>query len=173
METKIREVRETPMPERIARLPRTASGYPIPFFVAYVDGVPDLKLLDGRKQLVCIQNRLCGICGESVEPGEIAFITGPKGVENRVCTDPGMHEGCAEYAVHVCPFMVRPNARRSPKHHPDSLPSMGAIDERPEKTAIYLTRHYVPRQTNSGAILIRLYAPIRLRWFVDGIEVSE
>lgn len=166
----IREIVQTPMPDRIAKLPRDTRGYPIPYFVPIVDGVPDFKYLDERKQKLCIRYRRCAICGEQID-GEVAFIGGPKTVENRVCSDPGMHEDCARYAIAVCPFMARPTAKRSGRYHDDSVRPPGAIDERPERTALYITRAYIPRSVR-GQTLIRLYPAHRVVWFENGIEVE-
>lgn len=159
-----REVRDTPMPPQIAALPRHESGYPIPYFVAWVDGRPDLKLLDQAKQIRCAKFRLCGICGQPVGYW-IAFIGGPLTVANRVCTDPGMHEECARYAIAVCPFMARPNARRAAHHHPLSEAGPGHVAERPERTALYITRQYTPFTPDSRNILLRLAPAKRIEWF--------
>lgn len=168
----IKELQEIEMPARIARLPRTANGYPIPYFVAYINGKPDMKILDAHKQLTCIQYRRCGICGESIG-GEVAFISGPIGIANCVVTDPGMHEECAEYAIRVCPFMARPNAKRAADFtYPEgSAKSPGALEERPDRTGIAISRAYAGRNAGDGSVLIKFYPPSRVRWFVDGAEV--
>jgi len=60
------------VPERMRGLPRhPQSNFIVPYFVPVVDGVPDLKLLDERKQLHCIKHRLCGICGEPIADAHI------------------------------------------------------------------------------------------------------
>lgn len=162
-----REVREVPMPPEIAALPRHKSGYPVPWFCPVVDGEPDLKLLDARKQLQAIRERRCAICGQPVGYW-IAFITGPLGVQNRVVTDPGMHEACARYAVQVCPFIARPGARRAAHKHPDSEPAIGGVVERPDRVAVYVTRHYTAFSPDGRQALIRMAPAARVEWYEGG-----
>lgn len=167
MESGPREVRQTPMPERIAALPRDGRGYPVPWFVPVIDGKPDMQLLDERKQLRAIKERRCAVCGEPVGYW-IAFITGPLGVANRVVNDPGMHEECARYAIAVCPFIARAGARRAAKHHPDSERAIGGVDARPDRMALYVTRSYRAISPDGRNVLIRMAPAARIEWFVDG-----
>lgn len=52
------------IPSFLNHLKVNPKGYPIPFFVAYVNGKPDFRLLDPKKQYYCIHQKLCAICGE-------------------------------------------------------------------------------------------------------------
>lgn len=88
-----------PLPDRIKALPIDARGYPIPWFVASVDG----KL--GR---------------------HLSFVIGPMSAINRNTSEPGCHRDCAQFAVRACPlFLVLPDAQ----YRTGNLPShmRGAI----------------------------------------------
>ena len=99
------------MPRRVARLPREKRGYPVPF-VTMLDpytNEPDFRVLDIRRQMQCINEKRCGICGQQLGK-YIAFIGGTRSRDGHVFFDPGMHRDCAEYAAKVCPFISRENA---------------------------------------------------------------
>lgn len=100
-----------PLPKRMRKLPRERRGYPVPFVTMldpYTDE-PDFRVLDVRRQLQCIKDRLCSMCGEPLGK-YIAFIGGPRSRDGHAFFDPGMHRECAEYASKVCPFISRENA---------------------------------------------------------------
>lgn len=93
------------IPEYLKHLKVNSKGYPIPFFVAYVDGKPDFRLLDARKQGYCIDQKLCAICGKKLFKNSYYFISGPEGYKNKIATDPAMHRNCAEYSLNMCPHL--------------------------------------------------------------------
>ena len=102
-----------PMPPRIARLPRTKHGLPVPYIAdEHDDGSPDLGVVEPGISGDCHRLRLCSICGEKLAPAERTFITGPSGVfgPNCGCGDPPMHGECARYALRVCPHLVAPGS---------------------------------------------------------------
>lgn len=116
------------IPDRLRKLPVDARGYPVPFFVAWIDGKPDHRIVDPAKFRVCIRKHRCWICGRSL--GKFAtFTIGPMCVVNRTSGEPPAHQECARFAVRACPFLTLPRAvRRDAKLpdqttvHPDMLP---------------------------------------------------
>ena len=93
-----------PMPPRIARLPRTKHGLPVPYIAEeHKDGSPNLGMVNSVISGHCHRKSLCSICGEKLAPAERTFITGPSCVfgSDYGCNDPPMHEECARYALRV------------------------------------------------------------------------
>lgn len=103
------------IPSFLKHLKINDKGYPIPFFVAYVDGKPDFRLLDPKKQHYCIHQKLCAICGKKLFKDSYYFISGPIGYTNGVSTDPAMHRECAEYSINVCPHLHFEKSERRDK----------------------------------------------------------
>jgi hypothetical protein len=102
-----------PMPPRIARLPRTKHGLPVPYIAEqHEDGSPNLGMVESVMSGHCHRESLCSICGERLAPAERTFITGPSCVfgSDYGCNDPPMHEECARYALRVCPHLVAPGS---------------------------------------------------------------
>ncbi len=120
------------IPPYLKHLPVSDKGYPIPYFVARVNGKPDFRLLDERKQLFAIDHKLCGICGKKLFKCAYYFISGPKGYANKVSTDPAMHRPCAEYSFRTCPHLFYEKADRRQKGLEDLPPSPDMGMEKPE-----------------------------------------
>lgn len=99
------------IPDFLKHLAVDARGYVIPYFVPIIDGKPDFRMLDEKKQILCIKNKLCLICGKRLLKGTMFFISGPVGVKNRVSTDPPAHRECAEYSLAVCPHLLLQKAQ--------------------------------------------------------------
>lgn len=95
---------EIPIPQFLNHLKLDHRGYPIPFFVAYVNGKPDFRMLCERKQHMCVDRKLCSICGKKLHEFYY-FITGPMGLQSCTHSDPPMHKYCAEYSIDTCPHL--------------------------------------------------------------------
>lgn len=130
------------LPPRIAKLAKTERGYPVPFFASVVDGKPDLRYADPRKQLRCARERVCWVCGGKLGK-EIAFIGGPISAANGAYSDGPMHRDCAEFSLKVCPHLAIPMAKR---HVPEAgtplLASPGAVLDKPDEFVLYVTRAF-------------------------------
>lgn len=100
------------IPTELAHLKRDKRGYPIPFFVSTKNGEPQFQLLSGEKQRLCVDNKLCPICGKKLYKEGAYFICGPIGLHNRVSTDPPMHRVCAEFSLQACPHLYFEKAQR-------------------------------------------------------------
>lgn len=115
------------IPDRLRTLPVDERGYPVPFFVAWIDGKPDHRITDPAKFRVCILKHRCWICGRSL--GKFAtFTVGPMCIVNMASGEPPAHQECARFAVQACPFLTLPRAVRRDAHlpaehtvHPDML----------------------------------------------------
>src|SRR4051812_961023 len=104
-------VQAVPMPDRIRRLRINDKGFPVPWFVADVDGVPDLRVVDARKIKVAWKERRCWVCGDKLG-STVAFALGPMCAVNRTVSEPPSHRACIEFSVRACPFLANPRTRR-------------------------------------------------------------
>jgi len=100
--------KQYPLPPELEHLPRDKRGMIIPYIVLIdKDGNPQFKINDEEKNLFCLTNRICHICGKPLKR-EFWFIGGqlsafhPQGAFN----DGAVHKVCGEYALRVCPYMA-------------------------------------------------------------------
>jgi hypothetical protein len=100
------------IPDRLKNLKLDDRGFPIPFFVAWVDGKPDFRLLDPDKQRMCAEQHKCAICGTRMRD-VYYFLGGPLTCKNQYSTDPAMHRECAEFSLRACPHMFFQKAERN------------------------------------------------------------
>ena len=161
-------------PDAIADLPKDQRGYPIPFFVYRPeDGAePDLRIADVRTQRLCHLKRLCWVCGRKL--GEtLAFIGGPKSVQQHVFVDYAMHLECAEFSMRTCPFLLGQSKRYAKAQRPSQAHApAGMILERPEIMAIYLTRKYRTVEVGQD-VLFRPGKAVAVKWFRDGQRIER
>jgi hypothetical protein len=167
-----------PAPARVARLPKDAHGYPVPWFVQWMaDGKPtsanfagaepDFRVIDSAKLGAAVRSSLCWICGGPLGVHRV-FAIGPMCVVNRVTSEPPSHRACAEYAAKACPFLSRPRMRRNEKDLPEDRVTAGIpIDRNPGACALYETRKASPFRSGDGC-LFRLGEPDRIDWWADG-----
>lgn len=102
-----------PLPDRLANLPIDDRGYPVPFFVAWIDGKPDHRIADMRKRNRCITQELCWLCGDTLGRNRV-FVLGPMGGVTMASSDAPCHLECARWAVTACPFLLNSGAKRRP-----------------------------------------------------------
>lgn len=160
-----------PMPERISKLPRNARGYPVPYFVAWIDGLPDFRLANPEKLVEALAQNRCWICGDPMGVNK-SFVIGPMCTANRVSAEPPSHRECAEFAVQACPFMLRSNMERREDDRSREMESNVAghmIKRNPGVTAIWTTRGYDLEPDQNGKPLFRLsQEPTHVSWWREG-----
>ncbi len=159
-----------PMPKRIAQLPRDPErGYPVPFFVASIDGKPDFRIADDQKRVRCVQERLCWICGDKLGR-YLGFVIGPMCAINRISAEPPMHRECAEYSVRVCPFLLNPNQKRNPRPvNAETVEPAGIMIARnPGCMVLWITTGYSLVRDAGGGTLFQVGNPISLCWVSEG-----
>ena len=76
-----------PLPARLAHLPISPEGYPVPWFVAWVNGVPDFRCSEASKVVRAVQEDLCFMCGTRNGAFKV-FPIGPMCAVNRVTSEP-------------------------------------------------------------------------------------
>jgi hypothetical protein len=146
--------------ERIAKLPVDERGYPIPFFVKYIDGKPDLRIADGEKWKLCVKTNLCWVCGEPLGAFK-SFVIGPMCIVNRVSGDPPAHLECAHFSARACPFLTKPQmVRREDERTKDQTASGGILIPRnPGVMALWTTKSYKVESDGMGGHVLRLADP--------------
>jgi hypothetical protein len=165
------------MPDRIARLPR-ARGYPVPFFVAWVDGVADFRVIDAAKWVRAVKERRCWLCGEPLG-AYLAFVIGPMCAVNRVSSEPPSHRECAEYAVRVCPFLTQPAFARREAHLPAGYqePAGIGLKRNPGVALLWVTKSFeqmrVATSREPKGVLFQVGPPVALTWWTEGREATR
>lgn len=158
-----------PMPPRIAKLPRK-SIYPVPFFVAKIDGVYDFRIVRPETMQECIEQHLCWICGEKMGKPQ-CFVVGPMCVVNHTSAEPPSHRECAEFAVQACPFMLNPQMVRREDEQTKALESNVAgqmIKRNPGVMALWTTKFWSIFGDGRGGALFRFTEPVHVSWWREG-----
>jgi len=134
------------LPDRMKNLHVDERGYPVPWFVAWVNGKPEFRAMDRQKFFLATQKRLCWICGDYLEVHKTpAFVIGPMCAVTRTSGEPPSHEECARFAAMACPFLVRPYMVRRDSSDLKALGSRenpSHIDRNPGVAMLWFTSIY-------------------------------
>lgn len=154
-----------PVPRRTARLPRDRHGRLVPWFVGYIDGVPDHRLVREQGITDAVRLNICFLCGQGMGAFK-SFVIGPMCTVNRVTAEPAQHRECAVYAARACPFLTHPNMRRRPDLPEDTVAPDGEMCPRnPGVCAVWTTRSYARKP---GHQLFDLGEPTEVTWWREG-----
>jgi hypothetical protein len=161
-------------------LPVDKRGYPVPWFVDWINGEPEFRAMDRRKFLRAIKERLCWTCGLKLF-GEEVFVIGPMCAVNRISSEPPSHRQCAEYAAINCPFLSKPHMvrREDENFNAAKRPSPGVMIERnPGVTLLWYTRRHQlqeirGRQGAGDGILFQLGRAFKTEWYARGRKASR
>ncbi|MEY9460423.1 hypothetical protein [Bradyrhizobium ottawaense] len=125
------------------RLPVSASGFYVPWFVAWIDREPDFRVIGPGKLAQAVNRKLCWVCGQPLGVYK-AFPIGPMCAINRNISEPPSHWKCAEYAVQACPFLSNPRMRRNEKDLPPDHfePAGHMIRRNPGVIGIWVTKTF-------------------------------
>lgn len=165
-----------PIPPRMQQLPIDARGYPVPWFVEWIRGEPDFRVMSRRKWGLAVRFGNCWLCGEPC--GALrTFVIGPMCAVTRTTSEPANHIECAEFAAQACPFMTLPRAKyrkaNLPANHVEApgLPS----DRNPGVTCLWTTREFSVFRAYSGNTgqLIHLGEPREVGWFCEGRRATR
>lgn len=161
-----------PVPSRMQKLPVDERQYPVPWFVAVVDGVPDHRVIGPGKRRAAKALRLCWLCGEPL--GKFgAFVIGPMCSVNKTSSEPPSHLECADFAARSCPFMTRPKAKRREANLPEERhgPAGIMLARNPGVTLVWVSKKWstyeVPEQFGGGE-LWDIGEPVECRWYAEG-----
>jgi hypothetical protein len=157
-----------PIPERMKRLPISSKGFPVPWFVAMVNGNWDFRVIGPGKVDGAVKRKLCWLCGQPLGQYQV-FVIGPMCTVNRVSAEPPSHLECADYAARACPFLTKPAMRRNEKDMPGQAkePAGTMIKRNPGVAALWVTKSYSPWRVGNG-VPFRIGDPERVLWFSEG-----
>lgn len=161
-------------PPQIGNLKVEARGYPVPWFVPYLDGQPEFRAIDPRSPAHADKHRLCWVCGQKLG-GVLAFVLGPMCAITRTNPEPPSHPECARFAATACPFLTRPMAkRRDPSDVKGGYepPAGIGIMRNPGCCGVWLTRSYRTERQRDGGLLFKIGTPIRVEWYAEGREAT-
>jgi hypothetical protein len=157
-----------PLPHFMRGLPVDERGYPVPWFVQWIDGKPEFRAMDQRKFVKAINERRCWTCGNALFR-EAVFVIGPMCAVNRVSGEPPNHRECALFAATACPFLSKPQMVR----RTDGLPAERGkpagimIERNPGVTVLWYSRNGYPFEVPNG-VLFKVGKPFRVEWYCRG-----
>lgn len=165
------------MPLRIRLLPRNDAGYPIPWFVATIDGKPDFRVIERGRIDYALRNPVCWVCG-GLRSGSMpaAFVIGPMCAVNRISAEPPSHVECAIYSATHCPFLSIPKMVRREKGVPveAKVPAGISIRRNPGVALVWLTRtSRWFRDPGGDGVLFDVGEPLETHWFAEGREATR
>jgi hypothetical protein len=165
---------EMPEPPRFMRdLPVDPKrGYLVPWFVKWIDGQPEFRVMDRDKFWLAVKEKRCWVCGKSLY-AEHVFTIGPMCAINRISSEPPSHRECAQYSARVCPFLSKPQMTRRPIETDEQIHVAGIMIERnPGVTLLYYTKRYRILKVNDG-VLFQLGRAFKVEWFREGREATR
>ena len=155
------------VPQRMRSLP-IRRGYPVPWFVAMVDGDYHFPSADARKIIEALNKRLCWVCGQTLG-GYLSFVIGPMCVVNRVTSEPPCHHECAVFSAKACPFLTRPHMKRQKEQAEGATAPPGNFIERnPGAVVVWTTRTHQLIEVPGGGFLFKVGPPTGVLWFANG-----
>jgi hypothetical protein len=163
-----RKIEHLEMPDRMRRLPISDEGYPIPYFVPFVEGKPEFRGMDGEKLGLCVRLKRCWLCGQPLGV-HMTFPIGPMCAVNRNIAEPPSHHECATYGARACPFLTQPRMRRNEKDLPEERRIAGiGIKRNPGVTCLWTTKSYKVWRPRGGGALFNIGDPEKVEWFAEG-----
>lgn len=159
----------TALSDRLMTLPLDERGYPVPWFVKWMHGKPEFRLMDEDKWIRAVKERLCWVCGHKL--GQfLCFVLGPMCGISRTTSEPPCHQECARWSALNCPFLARPHMIRREDGLPEESQSMGGISikRNPGVTLLWLTHSFKVFKPEQGGILITVGPPIQVEWWAEG-----
>jgi hypothetical protein len=176
----------TTPPHWMSKLPIDKRGYPVPWFVQWINGEPEFRVMDMKKFRLAINNELCWTCGQPMF-SENVFVIGPMCAVNLISAEPPNHRECALYSAQNCPFLTRPHMHRRKDEALEAAKGKPAgimIERNPGITLLWYTRRY--NLINGGGqhpkagpgILFELGRAFKTEWYKEGrpatrAEVTE
>jgi hypothetical protein len=176
------------------RLPVDERGFPVPWFVQWFhqDGSPcektpnvavdhpDFRVMDSRKRVMAIKQKLCWVCGDTLGRN-MAFVIGPMCAINRISSEPPSHWDCAMFSARGCPFLTKPKVVRRENDLPEDYQAAPgiAILRNPGVAMVWVTRTYriVSGSTaagqGGGGFLVQVGDPEEVFWFCEGRKATR
>jgi hypothetical protein len=161
------------LPERMRGLPISDDGYPVPWFVPWIDGKPEFRGMTSEKMIIAVRHKRCWMCGQPL--GKFyTFAIGPMCMVNRNISEPPSHLACIEYAVKACPFLSQPRMRRNEKDMPEvgHIAGIGIMDN-PGLTVVWTTLSYKPWKPPGGGVLFEIGDPEHIEYYTEARKATR
>lgn len=145
----------------------------MPWFVAWINGEPDFRVIEEGRTIEAIKLQRCWICGERLGR-YMAFVIGPMCAVNRISAEPPSHRECAEFAARACPFLTMPKMKRNEREKPEDTraPAGVRIARNPGVCLVWITRRcYLVRA--EGGVLFNVGDPEELAWYCEGRQATR
>ncbi len=156
-----------PLPSRMQALKLDHRGYPVPHFVAWIDGKPDFRVMDGEKLQQAVRFKKCWVCGSPLGR-KFTFCIGPMCAINRTIGEPPSHFECVDFSARACPFLLMPKAKRRENNLPPGEFSPSGLKRNPGVVLLWTTDRYSVIRGSAGEPLFKLGDPLGLEWITEG-----
>lgn len=160
-----------PLPARMQKLEIDKRGYPVPWFVQWVDGEPKFNIVSPQKFRQAIRFGNCWICGERLGARK-TFVLGPLNILNRITSEPASHYDCARFAAQACPFLLLPQAKARETPQGATLPP-NLIQRNPGCCALWTTKTFKIVNAGEGKKLIQVSDPVAVDWYTEGKHANR
>jgi hypothetical protein len=151
-------------------LPLDRRGYPVPWFVAWVNGEPEFRAMDYGKWRRAMKEKLCWVCGGKLGRWQ-TFVIGPMCGINRTTAEPPCHRTCAQWSARNCPFLSRPHmVRREDEVMCAARENVAGtmIPRNPGVSLLWTTDSYTIFDDSKGGKLIQIGEPDSVEWWAEG-----
>jgi hypothetical protein len=157
-----------PLPARFIGLPVDHRGFPVPKFVAFINGEWDFRVIKPGYVEECVRRKICWLCGQPLGRWK-AFVIGPMCALNRTTAEPPSHLECARFACQACPFLAFPNRKRDGRDMPEGArpPAGTMIARNPGVTCLWITETF-RRWRASNGVLIEIGEAVNVEWWAHG-----
>jgi len=157
-----------PLPQRIRKLPIDGRGFVVPWFVAWIDGKADFRIIRKGGIAAAHHDKTCWLCGDRLGV-YLTFVIGPTDAINRAAMEPPSHLACAEFAAKACPFLTAPMAKHNEHNMPEGTQDPAAIGlkRNPGVTCLWTTKSYSLMYLANG-VLFRFGEPESVSWWCRG-----
>jgi hypothetical protein len=157
------------IPDNMAMLPVDERGYPVPWFVEWIEGRPDFRVTSRLKMYRAVKFDLCWTCGKPMGTKRRAYVSGPMCSVNRTNGEPPSHVACATWSAIACPFLSKPAKHRREEGLPDEGQfHPGAILRNPGAMVVWVTRGTKIKFADRDGLLFDLGEPERVEWYARG-----
>jgi hypothetical protein len=152
----------TEVPTKMRTLPRDKHDRPVPWFVSWIDGQPDFRVIKPDAIRDAIRFDRCWVCGQ--RRGRIGtFVIGPMCAVN-----------CARYSAQACPFLTTPAMTRRERHMPEGATSpAGEMIRRNPGVALLWSSKTWKTFTAGNGLLIDIGEPLTVEWYAHGRLASR
>lgn len=166
-------IKDIPLPVRLKGRPVDDRGFPVPWFVPYVNGKPDFRCMDSEKMVSAIRYKRCWMCGQPLGK-HMTFAIGPMCMVNRNISEPPSHLACVQYGVKACPFLTQPKMRRNEKGMPQGghIAGIGIMDN-PGLTVLWTTLSYRTFRPGNGGVLFEIGDPEHIEFYTEGRKATQ